>query len=464
MNVDLNINNYNYQELLNLFKVDNVHSKNNLERIQNRCQLVKENFSSEVHDFYMKAHKIISCVYNLFKYNLITNLEDSETISHYVNKIRKIESFEKYSASKIISQFLDVNLNQMEKNDNIMDVNEPDARLNDETYDLNTRPITNLNNKNNTNAIINTFPNSLSPGDLNSIKRITLFQNLNLNSCFRNNYYTSPSTDFQYLIPSEIKNVVSLRLASIEIPNAWYLFSNAQQNNYFKVVTNQNGTINEYTIIIPEGNYDNQSLQNYLNTVYFCNSSLENSLQNISVSINSYNFKTNFQVVNQDDATNFSFSLIFFEELNENLLNTNLMNTTGWILGFRSPSYLNVSNCVQSEGLFDGGGDRYIYLSLNDYQYNTNSTNIVGFDRSCMEENILAKILMINGKLSFIIDENNNPLTKTRKYNGPVNIRKLHIKILDKFGSIIDLNNMDFSFTLELEILYESFNFKDVFA
>ena len=140
------------------------------------------------------------------------------------------------------------------------------------------------------------------------------------------------------------------------------------------------------------------------------------------------------------------------------------MNTTGWILGFRSPSYLNVSNCVQSEGLFDGGGDRYIYLSLNDYQYNTNSTNIVGFDRSCMEENILAKILMINGKLSFIIDENNNPLTKTRKYNGPVNIRKLHIKILDKFGSIIDLNNMDFSFTLELEILYESFNFKDVFA
>ena len=39
-------------------------------------------------------------------------------------------------------------------------------------------------------------------------------------------------------------------------------------------------------------------------------------------------------------------------------------------------------------------------------------------------------------------------------------INKLHIKILDKFGEVIDLNNMDFSFTLEVEVLYESFNFK----
>jgi hypothetical protein len=81
-----------------------------------------------------------------------------------------------------------------------------------------------------------------------------------------------------------------------------------------------------------------------------------------------------------------------------------------------------------------------------------------------MEENILAKIPMVNGKLSFIISENNNPLTKIRKYNGPINLKKIHVKVLDKYGNIIDLNNMDFSFTLELEILYESFNFKDVFA
>ena len=81
-----------------------------------------------------------------------------------------------------------------------------------------------------------------------------------------------------------------------------------------------------------------------------------------------------------------------------------------------------------------------------------------------MVDDILAKVPMVNGKLSLIIYDNSNPLTKTRKYNGPVNIRKFHIKILDKFGSVIDLNYMDFSFTIELETLYENFNFKDVFA
>jgi hypothetical protein len=145
-----------------------------------------------------------------------------------------------------------------------------------------------------------------------------------------------------------------------------------------------------------------------------------------------------------------------------NNTNVNMMTTFGWTLGFRLAKYINIDKCIFSEGLFDAGGDRYIYMCVNDYQYNNNVLNIVGFDNSTMEENILAKIPMMNGKLSLIIDDNTNPLTKTRKYNGPVNISNLQIKILDKFGSIIDLNNMDFSFTLELEILYEGFNFKNI--
>ena len=67
-------------------------------------------------------------------------------------------------------------------------------------------------------------------------------------------------------------------------------------------------------------------------------------------------------------------------------------------------------------------------------------------------------------KLGYIqyMNDNNNNLSKIRRYNGPVNISRLQIKILDRFGSVIDLNNMDFSMTLELEILYENFNFRNV--
>jgi hypothetical protein len=143
-------------------------------------------------------------------------------------------------------------------------------------------------------------------------------------------------------------------------------------------------------------------------------------------------------------------------------INQNIMNTMGWTLGFRLGSYLDISGIITSEGLFDAGGDRYIYMAITDYQYNNNISNIVGFDKSMLNEDIIAKIPIVNGKLSLLIDESNNPLAKSRKYNGPVNLSKLHIKILDKFGKVIDFNNMDYSFTLELEVLYESFNFKNV--
>jgi hypothetical protein len=137
------------------------------------------------------------------------------------------------------------------------------------------------------------------------------------------------------------------------------------------------------------------------------------------------------------------------------------MNTFGWIIGFRAANYVNVTE-LESEGLFDAGGDRYIYLCINDFQYNNNSSNLVCFDKSTLNEDVIAKIPMINGKLSLIVNDNNSALSKIRLYNGPVNLSRLQIKIIDRFGSVIDLNNMDFSLTLELQILYESFNFQNV--
>ena len=75
-----------------------------------------------------------------------------------------------------------------------------------------------------------------------------------------------------------------------------------------------------------------------------------------------------------------------------------------------------------------------------------------------MDDNILAKIPLINGKFSLIFNENvYNSLIKIRKYNAPVNINKIEIKLLDKFGNmVINLNNMDWSFSIEFEILYQN--------
>jgi hypothetical protein len=217
-----------------------------------------------------------------------------------------------------------------------------------------------------------------------------------------------------------------------------------------------NGKSTKYNIVVPYGNYDSDTLQHYLNTTYFFDSETASDLKYIKFSIDSYNFRTKFEFL-KIKLENMSFSLIFNDEINQNI-----MNMMGWTIGFRLANYLDIVEFVQSEGLFDAGGDRYIYMAINDYQYNNNILNIVGFDKSVSNEEIIAKIPLVNGKLSLIIDDNTNPLTKTRKYNGPIQLSKIHVKILDKFGRLIDFNNMDYSFTLELELLYENFNFSNV--
>ena len=58
--------------------------------------------------------------------------------------------------------------------------------------------------------------------------------------------------------------------------------------------------------------------------------------------------------------------------------------------------------------------------------------------------NVLATILF---------EDSYGPNNPTRFYQGPVNIEKLKIRLLDEHGIVIDLNSVDFTITLELEIL-----------
>lgn len=447
--IDLDINNYNFFEMLNIYQLSNDHNYENLNKIEDKLKLIQQKFNSDIYSFYLKAAKIITSVYAIFDQGFINNMTDTKNINNYVEKIKKVNDFEKYSPSRIIEIVIheDVKQKSIQTFDN--DVN---SVLNT-TSRLNTLDSI-VHNK--TNVVYNSFTNNVAPGDLNSIKRITQLTNLNLNSCFRHNYYASNPCDFQYFIPTEIKNVLSMRLASIEIPNAWYLFSQARKNNIFQICVNSCDDVKKYTITIPDGNYDSDSLQNYLNTTYFYEAEKDDFLKYIKFSIDPYNFRTKFELTENHPAK-FKYSLIFVDNINQNI-----MNTLGWTLGFRLGSYEDITGKLISEALFDASGDRYIYMSITDYQYNNNISNIVGFDKSMLSEDIIAKIPIINGKLSMVIDENNNPLAKSRKYNGPVNLSRLHIKIMDKFGKIIDFNNMDYSFTLELEVLYESFNFKNV--
>lgn len=445
--LDLDIKNYDYNDLLNLFKISKNENRSNIVyKLDNQInKIVDGKLDDYILIFYKKAKNIVIVISDLLDNNYIT-INDIGTL---MDKIYNIDNREN------ISLLSEIELMNRIKNNEIIDriplnnLDEPNYNVNKMDYIL----------KNNKNTVFNVAVNEVSPGELNSIKRVTQLLNLNINSYFRNNYYQSSPTDFLYNLPIEIKNVLSIRLVSIEIPNSWYLFSCKKKNNIFYIdIYEKNKKLKEeYVIEIPDGNYNFETLQHYLNSTYFYESEIDHPLSKIKFSINPHSLKSTFEVLeNEDGVVNYTINLKFSLDINQNII-----NTAGWILGFRLANYLNIEK-VTSEGLFDAGGDRYVYLSITDFQYNSNTSNIVCFDKNILNEDVIAKIPMENGKLSLVINDNNNNLAKIRLYNGPINLSKIQIKLLDQFGSIIDLNNMDFSMTLELELLYENFNFKNI--
>lgn len=305
-------------------------------------------------------------------------------------------------------------------------------------------------------------------GVINQFEKETQSISLHINSIFRDNYYLTAPSDFTYTLPINCENVTSLKLTSVSLPNTWYLFSSEKGNNKFTIEifptdptgAKVPGTVFIHQIVIPDGNYTRVQLVNFLNNNYFVDlnegetilNETQRRLKNIRFEINAQSLKTSFHVLDRD--RNQGINLIFADENN-----LSLIHTAGWILGFRKGKYVNVIKKIQSESLFDGGGDRYIYFCLEDFQLNKINDNIVCLDQTYIEKNILAKInIAIN---SFGIQIEDNPdnefiHTKTRNYSGPVNLKKIKVKLIDMYGNLINLNSMDFSFTLELEKLYQN--------
>jgi hypothetical protein len=140
--------------------------------------------------------------------------------------------------------------------------------------------------------------------------------------------------------------------------------------------------------------------------------------------------------------------------------NTPLPLKFGWLLGFRNGIYNGNLNYV-SEGLVDLYGSRYFYLVVDDYNNNVNNNFYSAFNSSILNKNILARISLMPSPLTCvnnftILEQNNLNLVSTpREYFGPVNLQTLNIQLLDEYGRIVNLNNMDFSFCLNLTTVYD---------
>jgi hypothetical protein len=306
-------------------------------------------------------------------------------------------------------------------------------------------------------------PSEFYQGTINPLNKRILRQNINIDTRFRDNYYTSQSSNFHLDLPIKLSQVVSLQLSALEMPSTFYAISKVFGNNFFVIsLPNASPPVNPLIVTIPDGNYTYLTLQDYINNFIATDPSVPIAsdytkiqfLADINTPGGTGSGGSGKMVVGSTTG-DIIFSLNFQTDRygNEDR-QTPLPLKFGWLMGFREGYYENNVTYV-SEGLIDLLGPRYIYLAVDDYNNNVSDGFYGAFTASILNKNILARITL-QGSVFNIVSQNNLLLvTTSRQYFGPVDIQKMQIQLLDEYGRVLDLNNMDYSFCLSFQTIYD---------
>lgn len=297
---------------------------------------------------------------------------------------------------------------------------------------------------------------------------------ISIDSRFRSNYGDSP-TNFLFKLLTPVKNVISMRLSSIEIPNTYYNFSKVKGNIYMRVyfpsgqTTNYRDvmydgavffdpTQNFYSLGIPDGNY----------VVDFASGSpspLINEVSNIVTLLGyllntpnppSMNPNDNLGTTNQFNVNVTPISSKFTISYSGGPFDIDFITNSpfsdrqydwglGYNLGFRQKAYFGQS-AYTSEGIPDAIGPNYIFLSLDpDWKVITHNHP----DKQQFAP--FAKIVVNVPKNDVIYDNGSNTITKEYWLGQPTDIQTFNVQLVDPYEEAIDLVGSNMSITLELK-------------
>lgn len=457
----LNVYNYSIQDLKKMIGIknntDGDDDKNNFNEktINNKCD-------------------------NLIK-NILKSTLDTKNINNYTRFINDVKDYliqcinhDKFGYNSSIEKDL------MNKNKNRDTVEE---NGNNSTF-LNNKPL----------RTYSAIPRS----KINPVYKETLTQLVSIDSVFRDRtdsidsiQYFHSSSNFVYKFSNPLKNIISMKISTVELPFVWYLFN--ESNNQFTIETKNNpdgvtlDTI--HTITIPVGSYTNDVLIKYINNIFM---NIKNGLEYIIFGIEETTGKSFFRVKKQgydtdDVAVNdpykdnptptnpFEFTIYFYRDYEKQCEQVILKeyDSLGWLLGFRQPKYTvtkentlidtftfdtiyELPNYLKSEGAYGTSAPNYIFIDVDDYNNNFKSSGIICDNNEYISSNtLLGRISIIAPANTMLFNTQSDKVFKTREYFGPITITRLNLKLIDRFGNIINLQNNDWSISLEFTVIYQ---------
>jgi hypothetical protein len=268
------------------------------------------------------------------------------------------------------------------------------------------------------------------------------FSSLSVDSRFADQNYGSipDTTDFQIRLPETIKNVMRIRLSSIEIPPVEYTFS-AEKGNCNGVLIHA-GVTTSFTI--PPGNYSVDTLATAVDTAlgagYTC--AYDPIGQRISIRHTSGPFT--LQLGSTDQS-------IYSRKTHWGL---------GYYLGFRTPLDATGNRTITSVSGTATGYAAPLVTPTAYYLLQLQCPDLLDSVRHRLPGNaeipVFAKIILQDGGNGVDLDNNSNDVWKEYTFLAPTNISQLRIRLLDPFGVPVRLNTTDWSMTFELTEIVNS--------
>ena len=330
-------------------------------------------------------------------------------------------------------------------------------------------------------------------GVINPVLTNTFLRGVNIDTRFRENYYSTKSTNITITLPFRLERVISYRIVGITLPLSYYNISQSYGNNVIQIniVSNVSGTVGVlYNLILPDGCYNttqnvsvySSSLEQVINNILTNDpNSPNNNPACVGLNLKYTIDRTSGRSVFAQDATivgtiAYNFEIIMNVGFNvqtggvEDDYSRVLMLKLGWILGFRLAQYTSSNSSpptsdtnfgsIISEGICFTKNPLYGFLAIDDFNKNSNDYYMSVFSNSISVPNIISKVNFTAfsegvGEFQAVQGESSsNAINREKRYYGPVNIQRLKITLYDDFGRILDLNNMDWNLELAFECVY----------
>ena len=274
---------------------------------------------------------------------------------------------------------------------------------------------------------------------------------INVDSRFRDSPGTSTPSDFYLTLQTPVRNILRVRITSIEFPNNYYIFTEKRGNVSFQILYDVSATDptvfnKSFNLTIPDGNYDAYEMATAINDILDVSGGPMTWLSvDFDVNTGSFTFTgdRSYSINTEYDSKNrpFDYGL-------------------GFILGF-SRKHHNAIDLpgpykwtVTSDWCAYFAGDPYIFLCLNDYGCVRQTVQIydsTGNKRiDATQFNALAKVILRDPKNNMTFDDYASCHAKEYVFPNPIDLSRLHIQVLDPYGQVMDLCSAQWSFSIEV--------------